>query len=267
MTPGIRGFVRRPGSAVGRIWLPALAAVLSAASLRAGNITWTNAAGGDFQTPGNWNSNQVPGQSDVALFSITSDPYTVTWSQSVTNSSFSVVRGDLKFDLQGHTWGCTNGFSIGSFAAAAGAHVLITNFGLVEGAGWIAAKQFVNMGTVRPGGTNAAGTLTVRGSFTNTYAGSNGTIAIELGGPATNQYDRLIVTNNLYAGGTLSVSLSGGFKPASGNTFRILDYASVTGAFDTVTLPGGSARWDTQALYTTGEIRYLLPSGTIFVGR
>jgi hypothetical protein len=128
------------------------------------------------------------------------------------------------------------------------------------------AKQLVNGGTFRPGGANAAGELTICGSFTNRYAGATGTLAIELGGRAANQYDRLTVTNQLYAGGTLDVSLINGFRPVGGDTFKILDFAAAPGTFDTVNLPGGPARWDTRSLYTTGEIQafYL---GSIILAR
>lgn len=75
---------------------------LAATSLpAANNITWTNAAGGNFQTPGNWNSNTVPGTGDVAVFDLTSTPYTVTWSAPVTNTAFQVNRGTVTWNLGG----------------------------------------------------------------------------------------------------------------------------------------------------------------------
>ena len=49
------------------------------------------------------------------------------------------------------------------------------------------------------------------------------------------------------------------FPPANGDTFDILDFASVSGEFDPfgpLDLPGlvGRKVWDTSALYSTGEI-------------
>jgi len=81
-----------------------LAILLWGAASQAANITWTNAAGGDFLTPGNWDSNAVPGVSDVAVFNLTTPPYTVTWSASVTNAAFNVTAGTVTWNLQGNTY-------------------------------------------------------------------------------------------------------------------------------------------------------------------
>ncbi len=137
--------------------------------------------------------------------------------------------------------------------------------GVVEGCGWVEVKQLVNGGTLRPGGAGRAGELTICGSLTNRYVGADGTVAIELGGRLPGQYDRLVVTNKLYAGGRLEVSLTDGFHPAGGDTFKILDFAAAPGRFVTISLPGEPAYWDMRSLYTTGEIRFKNPGTLILV--
>jgi uncharacterized repeat protein (TIGR01451 family) len=73
-----------------------LAAVLVALAstssdpLFAGDVSWTNAAGGPWSTPGNWSTNAVPGSSDRALI-VLSGTYTVTLD--VNPSVAAVVIG------------------------------------------------------------------------------------------------------------------------------------------------------------------------------
>ncbi len=398
--------------------LAALWALAPGAS-RALDITWTNAAGGDFSNPLNWNPNQVPGTADRAVFNIeTPEPYTVTWSVPVTNGNFWVAKGRLVWnlneqrytvlksatytagfgasgqtldmvitngilnvdtasyrsvlgtttvrvaaDVTGNFGRYTNpGIGAGSrviidgtrsltggrLAVNDGGVLVITNngsltlwsnymtletggrcclagedsylyaaigtqkirgdfyigdgaqariggisgstttidggrlildrggveffssttvyneFGSVEGQGVTTSILYNVGGWIRPGGTGGVGTLTNKGNFYNYRSITNGMIEVELGGAESGSYDRLAVIGTLYAGGTLAVSLIDGFKPASGNTFDILDFTSVDGEFDTLDLPGAEVNWDITKLYTTGEIRYR-PTGTVLM--
>lgn len=83
-------------------------------------------------------------------------------------------------------------------------------------------------GTVAPGAS--AGILTVSGnvSFTNTN-----TLAMEIGGlTAGTEYDRLDVTGTISLDGvTLQGSLIGGFTPALGSSFTILQGSAINGQF------------------------------------
>jgi hypothetical protein len=80
---------------------------------------------------------------------------------------------------------------------------------------------------------------------------------LALGGTTRgDQYDTIDSTGQLTLGGTLAVSLTNGFIPAVGNSFDILNWASLSGTFSSVklpTLPGGLT-WNTNQLYTTGTI-------------
>src|SRR5262249_38399637 len=67
---------------------------------------------------------------------------------------------------------------------------------------------------------------------------ASSTLNIELGGIAPgSQFDRLQVAGQLSLGGTLSVSLINGFLPVRGNSFDILDWGSLAGAFSALQLP------------------------------
>lgn len=105
--------------------------------------------------------------------------------------------------------------------------------------------------TFAPGFADNFLTLTVDGDVT-LDAGS--TTEIELF--ATNVHDRLDVTGELAAGGTLEVSLAPGAAPFSlGDMVDILDFGSVTGSFAlNFEAPGAGLAWDASNLLTTGVI-------------
>ena len=58
------------------------------------------------------------------------------------------------------------------------------------------------------------------------------------------------------AGGTLNVSMYGGYVPTIGDSFDIMDWGSLTGTFGTLVLssPGARPDWDTSRLYTEGAL-------------
>lgn len=399
--------------------------LLLAAWGHASTLVWTNGAGGDFQTPGNWDSNMVPGAGDVAVFNLASPAYTVTWSGTLTNDAFRVEAGTVTWDLQGATYFLANSAQASSVGTSAVSQLTVTNglvrtvsanFGrqfklvrpgttmrvlantrlqnasylnlaagttlildganaradsgitymaawlgsvvvtnggyltvsqgssmgangslkvtgpgvgatvtigtlaaggsvlaesggevahatqtaqnwygtitlndgryyyatinttagkacligasaVLQGSGSLEFNSLVNSnGVIRPGGAGRAGTLRVTGGLSNAVPGG-GTVAIELGGTATNQYDRLqlaargALSQTLWAGGTLDVTLIDGFTPSDGDSFDILDFSDAVGAFDAVNLPAPAWNWDTNALYTTGVILYAPPAG------
>ena len=70
---------------------------------------------------------------------------------------------------------------------------------------------------------------------------------MEIGGlTAGTQHDQMIVAGSATLGGTLNVSLTGGFMPVSGNTFTIMTLGSRTGTFASTNLPtlSGGLIWN-----------------------
>jgi hypothetical protein len=110
---------------------------------------------------------------------------------------------------------------------------------------------FSNTGTI----VIASGTLLAGGTLT---LGSTGTVEIKLGGTtAGNDYGKLFASPTLAANGTLKVALTGGFNPALGNSFDILDSSNpITGSFTNLILPTLNAGlvWNVNSLLTTGVI-------------
>src|SRR5262249_51903940 len=93
----------------------------------------------------------------------------------------------------------------------------------------------------------------------NVSLGAAAKLKIELGGTQllpTAQFDHVTVGGSLSLDGTLNVSFINGFHPAGGNSFDILDWGSLTGAFTSLQLApiGGGYVWDTSQLYTAGVL-------------
>jgi hypothetical protein len=109
-----------------------------------------------------------------------------------------------------------------------------------------------NGGTLAPG--DPIGTTTVNGSYFVVNADSS--LAIQLGGTADGEFDKLIVTADLLVDGSLDVSLMESFLPSAGDSFDILDFATISGAFAQVNLPalGGGLTWDQSNLLTDGSL-------------
>ena len=101
--------------------------MLPRAALRAADIAWTNAAGGDFSNPLNWSPNQVPGEADVAIFNLTGPQYRVYWTEAVTNMGYKVNAGNLIWDFQGHTYTYTNRYNWNFGTSTSGARLTLMN--------------------------------------------------------------------------------------------------------------------------------------------
>jgi autotransporter-associated beta strand protein len=121
--------------------------------------------------------------------------------------------------------------------------------GYVKGVGTFDNVTFT--GTYDPG---LSPTLATVGSIA---FGNTNTLVIEMGGTSRgSQYDAIIATGNLTLDGTLAVTLPNGFAPAIGNSFDILDWASLSGTFHTLQLPALDANlmWNSWQLYSAGVL-------------
>ncbi len=84
-----------------------------------------------------------------------------------------------------------------------------------------------------PGQPFAAGTTTMDGQYVQEAAAA---LEIELGGAASDQYDRLVLTNTATLGGWLNVLLANSFAPSGGDTFHVIE-GPTSGAFAHVSMP------------------------------
>jgi len=133
----------------------------------------------------------------------------------------------------------------------------------VDGAG-----EYTGDGTVQYNQTFSPGNSPAPVAFGgNVMLTSTSALEIELGGLVRgDDYDAVLVTGELTAGGTLQVTLIDEFAPGLGDTFDILDWGTLAASeFDAVELHVlGRTAWDTSKLYTDGEISVIgmLPGDT-----
>ncbi|HEY1375703.1 MAG TPA: PEP-CTERM sorting domain-containing protein [Gemmataceae bacterium] len=165
----------------------ALGLSLAAAPARAVDRTWTNTAGGNWGTAGNWSGGAVPTAADNALFT-TPGTYTVTLSdaRSITDVSLAVSTVTVNGYGGNLTLGGTMSLSAGNWA-----------MGGVQG-----SPDQVTGGTItRPAG--GTGTFTVGGEVRLTNTQVNGSaLKFDLG-----------------TGARLRLSGSANFLPGSAVTF------------------------------------------------
>ena len=135
----------------------------------------------------------------------------------------------------------------------------ITFNNTVSGIGSFAGNILFN-NIFSPG--NSPGEVTVTGDVT---LSDSAILQLELGGLTMgSQYDHLDITGTLTADGTLNLLLINGFTPKMGDTFDLLDFASLIGAFDQINLPtlDNGLFFETSSLLTTGTISVVPEPGT-----
>jgi hypothetical protein len=228
-----------------------------------------NIAGGAFNVGGTAAfSDLIIGDSGTGTINVT-DGGDVTVAGDANLATFGASIGNLSIVGSGSTWTSTGSISFlkggGTITVAAGGTLSARSLSLGFGGGKLAGDGDVtaavsnnNGGTVAPSSLPSSfGTLHITGPYTQ---GSNGKLQIELNGTAPGTFDRLNVTGAVTLAGTLQVTLSS-FTPAQNNVFDILDFISLSGTFNTVSLPAltGSLEWDTSKLYVDGTIRVTLP--------
>jgi autotransporter-associated beta strand protein len=123
-------------------------------------------------------------------------------------------------------------------------NTFINNKGALAGGGTVNGNVTNYGGTVSPGDPlGVPGALTVTSNYMQT---PSATLAIQIGGADPGQPSVLNVLGNANLNGTLDPELLNGFVPAIGQSFTILDYASVTGSFSHIknqVFDRGRKRW------------------------
>ncbi len=180
----------------------------------------TNAAGGQFTVQ------------DGASF---------TTAVALSNAGGITVSGGSTLTVSG-----AFGQSGGSTTLAQGTLTSTTSTvtltgGLLSGTGTVKGNVSNTGAQISPGTTNAAGTLTIQGTYTQ---GTGGTLDIALGGLGAGVgYDQLAVTGTASLGGTINISTINGYVPTVNTSFQVLTFASKTGNFQTY-----------NGLYIAGQI-------------
>jgi hypothetical protein len=175
-------------------------------TVRATPITWTNAAGGNWNVASNWSPNQVPASTDNAYIT-NSGNYTVTLNASATVASFALggASGTQSFAQNVNTLTLNGASTVGSNAS------FNLGGGTVNGPGGLTMNGTFNWS----GGTIAnSGGVTLYGSSSFSSAVLNGLqLAVTVtnagsltwGGSGTNLYFNTGTLTNL-AAGTITIA-------------------------------------------------------------
>jgi hypothetical protein len=129
--------------------------------------------------------------------------------------------------------------------------------GTLTGTGLVDTNVINSGGTLTPGAGEGSGTLAIEGTYTQSTGGA---MAIDLGGSLPGEWDRLTVTAAASLNGVLHVRFRGGFAPSVGSTFRIIDAASRTGTFSSVTSEGAPGLAGNVIYDTTGASLVMVPA-------
>jgi filamentous hemagglutinin family protein len=212
---------------------------LSGGTLNAGNVTVANGAtlaiaSGTPNFNGGLNVDSG-GTVDYGLAGPTTVLGTLnnTGTLQIRSGTLDLANGYVQ------TGGMTRlGTSVSAPAAlVVGGSGFALNGGTLGGSGAITGNLTVGAGTVSPG--FSPGSLSING---NLILSPSSITAIELGGTVPGSgYDVIHVSGSAALAGALNVSNYGGYVPAAGSSYNFLDYASVSGAFGTTTLPSGIA--------------------------
>lgn len=130
----------------------------------------------------------------------------------------------------------------------------------LAGASLMDPSDFINEGTFILG--DGICTNTVDMGFTQT---NTGRLTVQLGGTATNGYDRLFINGPTVLGGVLQLVFTNNFAPAQGDTFDFLVCPDVVGNFDSVEIAGlpANANWQYHAVFTNGAYRVVSDSTVV----
>ncbi|MCX6899401.1 MAG: M6 family metalloprotease domain-containing protein, partial [Verrucomicrobia bacterium] len=125
----------------------------------------------------------------------------------------------------------------------------LTNFINEAGAQLIGAAGVLN-GSITSAGTLSFGSSPNMFSVTGDVTLLPGALTtMKAGGTNFNLLDRLALSGLLTVGGTLKVSLQGGYAPQVGDVLDLFDYGVVAGGFDHLKLPAQRGYdWDTSHL-------------------
>jgi hypothetical protein len=210
-------------------------------TLSGATLTSTNTVTGTF----NWVSGTIAGPMTVAsgaVMNITgavglqnvlsnAGTVTVTGTGNVTIYNNNAIYKGGVYNLAGGLWDVQTNASI--FTASYGFE-FFNNAGTLSKSGGAATSTiyvaFSNSGTI----DELVGVLSFYGSFTS----ASGTLAFGVSGLSS--FGQMNIQGPVALNGTASVAWLGGFTPAVGNSFALLNYGSHSGTFADISLPSGT---------------------------
>jgi hypothetical protein len=176
------------------------------------------------------------------------DPTGVSLSGSLDVGTHTVTMLDL-----------ANGVPLGSLTKINGGtliqsiQVFVSAGDVLSGSGTVQSQLHNSGGTIRPGGTNAIGTLTATSAFTSGSASVTGNLEFEAAG--LNSVDKLVCNSSATIDGDLFFSPIAGFVPAIGQEFVVLTASSITGTFDAVVLQNAPSTLAAETVISATQVK------------
>jgi len=168
-------------------------------------------------------------------FALASNALFTTAGGNFTNSGTFTVNKGSTFTVGGSSFNFAQSAgttTVDGLLQGASSGTLSLNGGSLFGGGTL-GYAVTDAGTITPGDSSTkTGILTVSNTYTQS---STGVLDISIGGATQGtQYDEIKVTGTAALNGTLNISRVNNFTPTVGQTFDIVNGASLTGAFSTI---------------------------------
>ena len=213
------------------------------------DLHWRAPTSGNWDAKVNWTVSLLPSAPHKVVINPANDVTVTGASIPVTIKSLTIGGGAGYATLMlqpGGTIVSTDG-------------VTVSENGALAGNGAIDA-DVLNSGLLSPGAST--GQITINGKFGQR---ATGIVEIELG--SASAFDHLDVAGAANLGGTLRLSLLGGFLPANGDSFEIFSWGTSVGTFSRMELPELPAGrfWDTSNLMRDGVLA-VTPESTTLTG-
>ena len=199
--------------------------------------TLSNLTGAVYDLQGNTYTGNYPNNASAAFNNAGLLRKSGSGTASISGVSFNntgmveVDSGTLSIGSYTQTAGTTD-LNGGGLEFSSPAQIL---GGQLLGSGTINGSVVNIGGLLSPG--RSPGSIILNGDYTE---GTAGALLFELGGLAGGQFDFLDVNGTASLGGTLEISLLDGYHPMLGDSFRVMDFNSRTGDFDSIQALGAS---------------------------
>ena len=231
---------------------------------------------GQSAQPGQFNMGGAPGTGGT-LIAGSNAVVILSADAAVLGSQTTLGPGGSLTTLNGAQLGNASSLDATKVLTATGSAEINSSFvnnGMVNGptasGQMLTFKQFVNgagstTGNVEYAAGYSPGNCPAAVSAQNVLFDTTSTLILELAGDMPGSgYDQLDISGQATLNGTLDIELLGGFTPSAGESFQVFDGVTA-GSFAQINMPvlGNGLSWNTNALYSTGQVSVVPEPGTL----
>ena len=190
-----------------------------------GGFTHSGSAGAFFAHIGNGTTTGILRKNDASTTSFGSGvEFSASGRLELNAGTLNFVESSFLLGTTVLQGGSLSATGVIELTSAAG----VGNEGILRGVGTITGNLLNTSGTVHPGGTGAAGAISITGNYTQ---GTGGSLEVEFAGAGNGQYDVLSVSGTASLAGVLGITNILGFAPSVGDSFRVVQSGGNPGTF------------------------------------